>query len=249
MNARIVTTPCHPALFAFRGYTGSISPRGRGARVVGAAAPCGASADPPGSLAGPPKPEAAALVPKPSGADVFTGLTAAEVPAPPAAAGSGGASSAAGPAAAGISFCGAGEAGGTAGSAGGADGEAAHGADEETGPAASPLAATDCAASGPAPVKESKLTSMAGGPGSLCPVTRGTKSMTACRPRATRTERANACRGFTSAPLAASPTASSSCRSGWRMEASGSPDRTGTPRYCRRRRCSRGRSGYSWPRE
>ena len=228
MNARIVTTPCHPALFALRGYTGSISPRGRGARVVEAAAPGVAPPGAPVPPPGPPKLEAAAPVPKPPGADVFGELTAAGVLAPPEAAGLCGAGSAAGPAAAGISLCGAGPAGGAAaaGTAGGTEGEAARGADEEAGPAASRPAATDCAASGPAPVRESKLTSMTGCPGSVRPAMRGTKSMTACRPRATRTEKPNARRGFTSAPPAASPTTSSSCRSGGRMEASGSPDRT-----------------------
>ena len=39
MSARMVTTPSHPARFALRGYTGRISPRGLGARVVGPAAP------------------------------------------------------------------------------------------------------------------------------------------------------------------------------------------------------------------
>ena len=186
MNARIVTTPCHPAFFALRGYAGSISPRGRGARVVDPAAPGVAS---PGAPVPPPcPPKLATATAETPEADAAAGLSVpADAPAPPAAAGlsetpSGGCEP-------GAALSLAAEATPCGSAAAGAGGEAAPILGGETG-----------LTSNPWPGGESSVTSMACGPGSLCPAIRGTKSMIACRLRAARTESANAFRGFTRAP-------------------------------------------------
>jgi hypothetical protein len=198
MKARIVTTPCHPALFALRGYTGSISPRGLGAMVVDPATPGCAS---PGAPTPPPGPPMRAAAPAPEPADAGAAAGPGAAPAS-AAAGLCEPGSVSSLAAASGSFAGSAPDGAAAGTeaVGGDNGEAARIPGGEMGPAASLPAPTVCAASALGPGRESRLTSMAGGPGSLCPAIRGTKSMTACRLRATRTERPNTCRGFTRAP-------------------------------------------------
>lgn len=184
MNALIVTTPSIPAFFALRGYAGSISPRSLGAWVVGPADPGVASPGAPVPPRGPPK--LATGIAEPPGADAGAGLCEA--------------GSARSLAAGGGSFCESTTAGVPVGRTAAADGEAARIPGGETGPAPSLLAATGCAASVPGSVRESRLTSMPGGSGPLPPAMRGTASMAACRLRATRMERPNACRSFTCSP-------------------------------------------------
>lgn len=245
MNARIVTTPCHPAFLALRGYTGSISPRGRGARVVEAAAPGRESPDAPLASrpltpAGPPKPAAPVSAPPIAAVDACPWSLAPAEGSEGAVDRAGVEASLSSPGAPGTEAC------ADAGSAGNAlEGSAT------AGRAGADALIAACSAPGPAPAAcaDSSVSSMTGGPGSLRSGMRGTRSMAACRPRATRTEKPKTCRGFTGASQLPSPTASGSRLSPGRMEASDSPDRTGTRQSCPRRRCSRGRSGYSSPRE
>ena len=200
----MVTTPSHPARFALRGYTGRISPRGLGARVVGPAAP---GCAPPGTPT--------ALTPLPLAVPAVSPPLAPVAPPPSVAA---------------LETCAwslAPEALGRAPDGGRSDVSLSRRGPREQKPVnvrdpsaarrrgRQPLVAGQARSRGgpllppssPLPAlppaaprracADSSVSSIVGGPGSLHSAMRGTTSMTACRLRARKTERRKACRGFT----------------------------------------------------